>query len=87
MVRRQQAAEIRFDSKFKPQPVIWQSLLNLKGYHVVVFQKTIEGLDSKINGRALGAALQHSLGWMDWRAQTQGVSKSAAVAAGCYRLA
>ena len=39
-------------------------------------------------GQALGAALQHSLGWSDRRAaQTQGVSKLEAVAAGSDRLA
>ena len=49
-----------------------------------LFQRTIEGFDCKINGQALGAALQHSLGV---RAGTQGVSKSAAVAAGSNWLA
>ena len=37
-----------------------------------LFQKTIEGFDCKINDRALEAALRHSLGWSDGRAQTQG---------------
>ena len=44
---------------------------------------TIEGFDCKINGRALGAALLHSLealDWSDWQARTQGVSKQGAVA-------
>ena len=45
-----------------------------------LFQKTIEGYCCKINGYALGAAaLRHSLGGSDERAQTQGVSESAAV--------
>ena len=35
------------------------------------FQKTIEGVDCKINGQALGAELRHSLGGWDGRAQTQ----------------
>ena len=46
--------ESKFESKFEPLPVIWQSLRRL-------FQKTIEGLEGKINGQALGAALRH--GW------------------------
>ena len=45
-----QDAEFKFESKFKPLPVIWQSLGRL-------FQKVIEGLEEKINGQALGAAL------------------------------
>ena len=56
-----QAAEFKFESKFEPLPVIWQSLRRL-------FQKVI-------------------LRWSDWRAQTQGVSESAAVAAGRNQLA
>ena len=51
------------------------------------FQKTIQGLEGKINGQALGAALRHGLRGSDGRAQTQGVSESAAVAAGRDRLA
>ena len=47
-----------------------------------LFQRTIKGFDCKINSRALGAVLRHTLGWSDGLAQTQGVSKSAAVAAG-----
>ena len=67
-----QAAEFKFESKFEPLPVIWQSLRRL-------FQKVIEGLKGKINGQALGAALWHCLGGSDGRAQTQpeGVSESA----------
>ena len=45
-----QVAEFKFESKFEPLPVIWQSLLRL-------FQKVIKGLEGKINGQALGAAL------------------------------
>ena len=45
-----QVAEFKFESKFEPMPVIWQSLQRL-------FQKVIEGLEGKINGQALGAAL------------------------------
>ena len=52
-----------------------------------LFEKTIEEFDCKINGQALGAALLHSLGGSDGRAQTQGVSKSAAVAVGLNRRA
>ena len=51
------------------------------------FQKAIEDFQGKINGQALEAALRHCLGWSDGRAQTQGVSDSAAVAAGRDRLA
>ena len=45
----------------------------------------------QINCQVLGAALWHSLGrgkfgWSYWQPQTQGVSESAAVAAGCYWL-
>ena len=42
----------------------------------------MEGLDYKVNGQALGAVLRHSLGGLDGREQTKGVSESAAVAAG-----
>ena len=52
-----------------------------------LLQKTIEGLDCKINGRTLGAALRHSFGVSDWWAQTEGVLESAAVAAGPDRFA
>ena len=75
-----QAAEFKFESKFEPLQVIWQSLLWL-------FQKVIKGIEGKINSQALGADLQLCLGWSDWQAQTQGVSKSAAVAAGSDLLA
>ena len=74
------AAEFKFGSKFEPLQVIWQSLLRL-------FQKVIEGLEGKINGQALGAALWLCLRGSDGRAQTQGVSESAAVAAGRDLLA
>ena len=46
-----QAAEFKFESKFEPLQVIWQSLRRL-------FQKVIEGLEGNINGQALGAALR-----------------------------
>ena len=46
-----EAAEFKFESKFEPLPVIWQSLWRL-------FHKVIEGLECKIKGLALGAALQ-----------------------------
>ena len=39
-----------------------------------LFEKTIEGFNCKINGQALGAALQHSLGGLDGRSQAHGVS-------------
>ena len=74
-----QAAEFKFESKFEPLPVIWQS-------HRTLFQKIIEGLEGKINGQALGAALWLYLRGSDGRAQTQGVSESVAVAAGSDRL-
>ena len=70
-----QAAEIKFESKFEPLQAIWQSLLRL-------FQKVIEGFEGKINGQALGAARRLCLHGSDRLAQTQGVSKSAAVATG-----
>ena len=75
-----QAAEFKFESKFEALPVVWQSLRRL-------FQKVIEGLEGKINGQALGAALRHCFGGSEGRAQTQGVSESAAVAAGRDRVA
>ena len=75
-----QVAEFKFEAKFEPLQVIWQSLRRL-------FQKTIEGLEDKINGQALGAALRLCLRGSDGRAQTQGVSESAAVAAGRNRFA
>ena len=78
-----QAAEFKFESKFDPlqvMMVIWQSFRRL-------FQKVIEGLEGEINGQALGAALWLCLRGSDGRAQTQGVSESAAVAAGRDRLA
>ena len=58
-----QAAQFKFESKFEPLQVIWQSLCRL-------VQKVIEGLRGS-----------------DGQAQTQGVSKSAAVPAGRDRLA
>ena len=61
------AWEFKFESKFKPLPVIWQSLQML-------FQKVIKGLEGKINGQAIGAALRICLCWSDRRAQTHGVS-------------
>ena len=76
-----QAAEFKFESKFEPLLVFWQSLQRL-------FQKVIEVLEGKINGQALGAALRHSFGRSDGQTQAQarGVSFSAAVAAGRERL-
>ena len=62
-----QAADFKFESKFEPMPVIWQSLQRL-------FQKVIEGLEGKINGQALGAALLLCLRGPDWPAQIQGIS-------------
>ena len=62
-------------SKFEPLFVICQTFQRL-------FQKTIEGLEGKINAQALGATLGHSLGGLDRQAQIQGVSQQAAVAAG-----
>ena len=69
-----------FESKFEPLPVTWQPLRRL-------FHKVTKGLEGEINGQALGAALQHCLGGSDGRAQTQGLSESAAVAAGRDQLA
>ena len=73
-----QAAEFKFKSNFEPLQVIWQTLQWL-------FQKVMEGLEGKINGQALGATLWHCMGGSDGQAQTQGISKSAAVAAGLHR--
>ena len=75
-------AEFKFESKVEPLQVIWQSLLRL-------FKKVIDGLDGIISGPARGAALLLCLCKWDsqGRAQTQGISESAAVAAGCNRLA
>ena len=75
-----QSEEFKFESNFEPLQVIWQSLQRL-------LQKVIQGLEGKINSQALGAALGHCLGRSVCRAQTQGVYKSAAVAAGSYLLA
>ena len=61
------AAEFKFESKFEPLQVIWQSLRRL-------CQKTIEGLEGKINGQTLGAALRLCLRGSKGRAQTHGVS-------------
>ena len=68
-----QAAEFKFESEFQP--------LN-HARRLFKFQQIIKGFYCKINGRALGAALRHSLGWSDGRAQTQGISESAAAATG-----
>ena len=75
-----QAEELNFEYKFEPLQVIWQSLQRL-------FQKVIEGLEGKINCQALGAALRLRLRRSEGQGQTQGVSESAAVAAGSDRLA
>ena len=45
-----QAAEFKFESKYKPLQVIWRYLQRL-------FQKVIKGLEGKINDQARGAAL------------------------------
>ena len=77
-----QVAEFKFESKFWPLPVIWQFLWRL-------FHKVIEGWEGKISSQALGAALLLCLHRLDWQAQTwtQGIAKSAAVAAGSGWLA
>ena len=72
-----QVAEFKFESKFEPLPVICKYLQRL-------FQKVIEGLESKINSQALGAVCLRGL---DGRAQTQSVSESAVVAEGSDQLA
>ena len=64
-----QAQSSSFKSKFEPLAIVWQSLWRL-------FQKAFE------ENQWL-AALRHSFGGSDGRAQTQGVSESVAVAA-CY---
>ena len=76
-----QAAEIKFESKFEPLLVIWKYLRRL-------FQKVIEGLFRRQNQRpsSWGRA-PAQLGRSDGRAQTQGVSELAAVAAGSNLLA
>ena len=87
-----QAAEFKFESKFEPLPVIWQSLRRLfqmaiegymsSGYHSRrQFQRTIENFDCKINGQALGAQLGRV-----GRARSNTV-ESVTVAAGRDRLA
>ena len=68
-----QAAEFKFESKIKPLPVIWQSLLDCH------FQKTIQDFNSWFNGRALLVTLMQGFGWSHLQAQTQGVSKQVAV--------
>ena len=68
-----QEAQFKFESKFEPLPVIWQSLRSMR-----LFQKIIEDLEFKINGQALGAAL-----WLCLHKARE----SAAVAAGRDRLA
>ena len=75
-----QAEELKFESKFEPLQVIWQSPQRL-------CQSVIKGFEGKINGQALWAALWHCLGRSDWRAKTQGVSESAAVTVGSNLLA
>ena len=70
-----QVAEFKFEYKIEPLPVIWQSLQRR-------FQKVIKGLEGKINGQALGAAVLLCLCRLDGRAQAQGVSESAVVAVG-----
>ena len=55
-----QAAEFKLESKFEPLQVIWRSLQML-------FQKVIKGLEGKINGNSLGAALWHCLGEHKYR--------------------
>ena len=51
-------AEVKFESKFQP-------LLVLRP-----FQKAIAGFHCKLNAQALGTALWHSFGVLDWQAQT-----------------
>ena len=59
-----QVAKFKFESKFVSSGNLSEGL----------FQKVIEGLESKINGQALGAALLLCLHGSDEQAQTQGVS-------------
>ena len=68
-----QAAEFKFESKIKPLPVIWQSLLDCH------FQKTIQDFNSWFNGRALLVTLMLGFGWSHLQEQTQGISKQVAV--------
>ena len=56
-----QPVEFKFESKFEPLLVIWQSLRRL--FH------EIEGLEGKISGQALGTALLLCLRGSDGRAQ------------------
>ena len=75
-----QAAEFKLSPSSSP---CWSS-----GNHSLrLFEKTIEGFCCKIHGRAVWAAFLQCLGWSDGQAQTQGVSKLVAVAAGLDRLA
>ena len=78
-----QAVEFKFESNLEPLSVIWQSLSKAIKFQT---EKTVQGFECKIDGRALGAALRHSLGGSDGQAQTQDVSESAPVAAGRDRL-
>ena len=81
-----QAAEFRFESKFN-LCLSSDNHSKFKFEFQRLFQKTIEGFGSKINGWALGAELRHSLRGLDWWDQTQGISKLVAVAAGTERQA
>ena len=57
-----QAAE----SKFKSSSSLCLSSGN---YSRRLFQKTIEGFECKVNGKALLDTLLHNLGWLDGQAQ------------------
>ena len=62
LIRRQSPpAEFKFESSSSP-------FLSSSNHSRRLFQKKIEDFDHKINGRAVGAALWHSL---DWRAQNK----------------
>ena len=65
----------------------WPSGKLCGNHSQMLFQTIIKGYYCKINGRALGEALWHSLGGPDRQAQTRGVSESVAVAAGRDLLA
>ena len=57
--------------KFEPLPVIQQSLPKAIAIEAIPAKSWKGKFDCWINGRALGAALRHSLGGSDGRAQKQ----------------
>ena len=77
---RLQSSSFKFESMSKPLLVIWKSLLKATPEYIHRFWFTF---DWKINGRALGAALWHSLDKSGWQEQTQSVSQVCQVGGSC----